>query len=482
MGDNMKAGFAERDITPKAGMERPGGYGKVFHDGNVHDPCKIRASVFDDGTNRVALVGIDTLTVAKALVQNARQGIQKACGINADAIMVGASHSHSAGPLSMILPGQFDHASPLVQRLAYEMSSCADPEYMELVEKKLIEAVVKANNNSVNVKCGVGSGYEDKSAFNRRFIMKNGMACTHPGKCNPDIVRPAGPTDPEVGVIGAWDSEGRLIGCVVNFACHGTTGPGGTSADWIYYLEKTIRSVMGEQTIVVFLNGACGDITQVNNLSPYNIDFGERSARLVGTRVGAEAVKVLVSVEPGELIPVSSLTKILKIPRRKPSPARLQRAFDIINQDRTKVDSTDWTFAKEIILLDALIEKEPIVDVEVQAIQIGPAVFLANPSEFFCQYGLNLKAKSNFPFTFPVELANDCVGYVPTEDAMGEHGGGYETRLTSYSNLEVGAGDKIVNALLELTKEMTPGAVPEPPKVDPVKARWSYGNVPPEIN
>ncbi|MGB9594780.1 MAG: hypothetical protein ACPL7B_00755, partial [Candidatus Poribacteria bacterium] len=234
--------------------------------------------------------------------------------------------------------------------------------------------------------------------------------------------------------------------------------------------------------IVVFLNGACGDVTQVNNLSPYNIDFGERSARLVGTRVGAEAIKVLVSVEPGELVPVSSLTKILKIPRRKPSPARLQRAFDIINQDKTQVDSTDWTFAKEIILLDALIEKEPIVDVEVQAIQIGPAVFLANPSEFFCQYGLNLKAKSNFPFTFPVELANDCVGYVPTEDAMGEHGGGYETRLTAYSNLEVGAGDKIVNALIDLAKEMTPGVVPEPPKVDHSKVRWSYGNVPPEVS
>jgi len=54
--------------------------------------------------------------------------------------------------------------------------------------------------------------------------------------------------------------------------------------------------------------------------------------------------------------------------------------------------------------------------------------------------------------------------------------------LTSYSNLEVGAGDKIVNALIDLTKEMTPGAVPEPPKVDPSKVRWSYGNVPPEIS
>lgn len=479
----MKAGLAEADITPEPGMEKPGGYGKAYNK-EVHDPCKVRVAVFDDGNMRVALVGVDALVVRRPLVEAARKRICERCGIRPEAILIGASHSHSSGPTGMILPGEFDQASEFVRKLAYEKSSCADAKYLTHVENQIVEAVCRADANRGAARCGVGVGVENQVAYNRRHRMKNGLSYTHPGQGNPDMLDYAGPTDPQVGVIGVWDAKGeKLLGCVVNYACHATCSPGGTSANWIYYMEQVIRGAMNPEAIVVFLQGACGDVTQVDNLSPYVRLPGERWSQLVGGRIGAEAVKVLLSMEPGTLTPLDAKVKCWDIARRKPSSDHVKQAMELVQKDPKQVGSTEWTFAKETVLLDALVAKEPVKKgVEVQAIQVGPVVMLTNPAEYFCQFGLDIKAGSPFRFTFPVELANDCVGYVPTEEAFGPHGGGYETRLTSYSNLEPTAGRQMAEAAIELAKQMRPGAVPERAKAPVAKEAWGYGRVPPELD
>src|SRR3954469_11139640 len=89
----FKAGFAERDITPDVGMEAPGGYGKSYHR-SVHDPCKVRAAVFDDGRSRVAIVGIDARGIRRDMVVKVRKAVEAKTGIPAGSILIGASHSH----------------------------------------------------------------------------------------------------------------------------------------------------------------------------------------------------------------------------------------------------------------------------------------------------------------------------------------------------------------------------------------------------
>jgi neutral ceramidase len=477
----FEAGFSERDITPEIGMEVPGGYSKAYAK-EIHDPCKVRAAVFGDGKSRVALVSIDGGFIFRPAVEKARAEIEKRCGIPGDAVLIGATHSHSSGPLGIVQPGEYDHASDFVQTLAYEKSSAADPAYLALMHEQTVAAVCEADKNRETARAGVGSGVVEKIAFNRRLRMKGGVTFTHPGQGNPDILDYAGPTDPEVSVLGAWNAKGELAGCIVNFACHATTSPPGISANYVYYLEKAIRGFYGEKVIVVFLPGYSGDVTQVDNLSPYANPDGDRWAKIVGGSVGAEAVKTLLAMEPGVLLPLDARSKILDIPHRVPSRARVEEAYQVVRGDPNQTDPTTWAFAKETVLLDALLQKSKNAAVEVQAIQIGPAVFLTSPGEMFCQYQLEQKKQSPFPMTFCISVANGFNGYVPTEEAFGAQGGGYETRLTSCSNLEIGAGPKIVQTGLNLAGQMKPGAIPARPKARPFRQPWSYGNVPPQVN
>jgi hypothetical protein len=311
--------------------------------------------------------------------------------------------------------------------------------------------------------------------------MKNGQTWTMPGAMNPDIVDYAGPIDPQVGVIGAWNSNGQLIGTIVNFACHATTNPGGISANWIYYLERTLQGALQTRAPVVFLAGACGDIGQVDSLSPYEYRTGEAWAEFIGGRVGAEAVKVLLSAPRGTNVPLDTRRKIWPIKRRQPSAESIAQARAIIARGKRPPDLSDWLFARETLMLTHLLAVEPAVEIEVQAVQIGPAVCISNPAEYFVTNGLEIKKRSRFPLTFVVELANGGVGYVPTEEAFSASGGGYETRLTFYSNLEISAGRQIAEAGIALASEMTPGPIPELPKIDAPGQPWPYGNVPPGL-
>jgi hypothetical protein len=72
---------------------------------------------------------------------------------------------------------------------------------------------------------------------------------------------------------------------------------------------------------------------------------------------------------------------------------------------------------------------------------------------------------------------------VPTEEAFGPRGGGYETRLTSDSSVEIMDGAQMIDAAVELAKSLTPGAVPQrKPAAEFKQNAWGYGAVPPEAD
>lgn len=480
MTSSVRAGFATADITPAIGSEVPGNYFKQLSTG-IHDPLKVRAAVFEGGDCRVAVVGVDTVSVPASTVVAARERIVERVGIPGDHVMVAASHTHSGGSLRRV-PAELEGSPELVRKLALEYSVAGSEVYRGWVAAQVASAVEEAHRRLRPARIAVGRGSERDWIFNRRFRMRGGRVVTHPGKGNPDIVEPWGPVDPEVGVIGAWDESGELLGCVVNFGCHCTTAPGGTSADYVYYLERVVQGTFGAGATVVYTAGAAADVTQIDNRSMRERESGEQASRRLGMRVGAEAVKVLVTAEPVAELPVAARTTSFRQPRRHHSRERMEAARERVAAMPSEAwRDAEWLFAKEALILDDVVRREPEASVEVQAIQIGCGVLVSNPCEYFAECGLDIKRRSAFPYTFVVSLANDCLGYVPPRRAFdAERGGGYETVLTSFSNLAVGAAERIGEVSVELLSGLTPVAEPEPARVAGRQAGMSYGVLGPD--
>jgi len=429
----FRAGFARVDITPEAGAQIPGGFSKKLAEG-VHDPLYAEAAVFTNGEVELAIVGVDALFAPDDIVAEARDLAEQACGMPGAHILIGASHTHSGGPTSDCLGSE------------------RDPAYCRRVAEAVAKAVADAHRAAVPARLGVGVGHEASVSFNRRFKMKDGTERTHPGKMNPDIVEPAGPMDPEVAVIAVENAEGELIGCVVNHALHGTVVGGRTfSADWIGYMRETVRGGVGKDIGVVFLNGACGDVTQIDNRSPRKAAFGEAWGRRIGMILGAEALKVIARMEYSGDVPMGVAAERVEMPIR-----------DLAESDEALVarespasglgSSQEEAYLREAAMVREMKAKSPTVPVEIQAMRVGPAGIATNPTEYFCRLGLDIKEGSPWDVTLVATMSNGYAGYCPTKEAF--EGGGYEVRTARSSFLAPGTGERMAEAAVKLLNEL----------------------------
>ena len=194
-----------------------------------------------------------------------------------------------------------------------------------------------------------------------------------------------------------------------------------------------------DDAIIVFGNGALGDVTQVDNLRDRGGESGEHWGWHVGATVGAEAIKVLARMEYTDDVVLSSASETLDLPLRDLDD-------EALNQTQAWGSQPVWD--RELELLREIKKVEPQVTAEIQMMQIGEAGLVSVPAEYFCRFGLDIKASSPFDLTFVVALANGCVGYVPTPQAF--IGGGYEPRTARSSKLCPDAGDRIAAAAIRL--------------------------------
>lgn len=442
----LKAGVAEIDITPHVGYRMAGYFNERLATG-THDPLKAKAIILQDGKEKFAFAFCDLVGVTLHVTTNARAQFSRASGIPVSHIMISATHSHTGPSFDNVIRDYFHNKAVA--------TTGKDPQeqyaYPEFLTAKLVKVFSEADSKLVAANLSVGITKREGLGFNRRYHMKNGRVAWNPGQLNTNIVRPAGPIDPDVAMLfvqPAGDTK-PAAGLTV-FACHCDV-IGGTefSADYPFFLQETLRREFGEHFISAFGAGTCGDINHINTAEKWEKVKGFGRAAIIGTNL-ANAVlasqKDLVAIKQPRF---AMRNKILTVPLKDVSPEQLAEA-------RAKLKllegGDDGGFMDKVVAVRDvdLSERGKSMPMEVQAFRLDEDTAIVGlPCEIFVELGLAIKKASPFKRTFVISICNDRPSYVPTLKAFGE--GSYE--ITN-ARVKPGVGETLVDTAVELLKEL----------------------------
>lgn len=389
--ENLIAGVAKRDITPEPGVYLGGYFDRTKASVGVHDPLFARALYLSDGKEDVLFIGTDQLCLSNAIKEGyldaIREEIERKTGVKQDNIIIFSTHTHGAPDLL----GIFGFNEKNLK-------------YFEKLQSEIVNVATEAYLNKKEAKIFWNKG-KSKIGINRR---------------NPI----SGLIDEELITIKITSLNNEAIALLVNYACHGVVlGPDNLqiTADWIGFLETKLEETYN--CVTIFLPGTSG------NINPRTEDTIEKmkSGGDVYDRTGGTFEEMEKFGTSAVEETKRTLTNMLQVEDQK-----------IVN----KVENVEVTIENEAI--QKIVGKSK-VRTKVTATRIGNLVILGIPGEAFVEYGLEFKSFKKY-VVIPLTLANDYIGYLPTEEAFKE--GGYEPGV-SVGPIGVKA---VINAARELLK------------------------------
>ncbi len=442
---SLRAGAATANVTPRLGTSINGGMSdaRATH---IHDELRARCLVLDDGRTRLAIAVVDSCMLPRAVTEEARRLINAETGIPSGNVLISATHSHSCGTSAAVFQSE------------------PEADYPPFVARRIADAVRCAANNLTPARAGWGSGSVPEEVNNRRWRMKPGaippnpfggqdQVRMNPPVGSPDLLEPAGPTDPEVGVLALTRPDGSPIAMLSNYSLHyvGGVGPGHVSADYYGAFAAEVERRLGVETqdppfVAIMSNGTSGDINNIRFRGPVITQPPYGQIRKVAGRLAAEAVEVHRRLVPAVEPRLAAASRTIRLRVRKPTAEEVEQARAIL----AAAGPPPYRTQREIYARETVQLADYPVDVPVmlQVLKIGELAICAIPCEVFVEIGLELKRRSPFRSTFTLSLANGYNGYLPTPE---HHAlGGYETWRAKSSYLEVDASRKITATLLEL--------------------------------
>ena len=440
----FKVGFARTDITPPLGVDMPG-YFKLRTAKTVLDPLQVNCVAFSDGKTTAFVMQVDTVSLKGDTADRMRDAVVKATGVDRNAMMIHASHTHDGGPL--MNPLDATQRSPEANARAKELTEF----YVSFCVSRVADAAVEAVRDLKAAKLSYNRSFARRISFGRRYLMKDGKVRTNPGTNNPDIVKPAGnPPDEEVQVLRI-DREGGQPICMINFQTHPDVVGGETiTADWPGLTRTVFEGATLGKTHCIVINGTQGDVNHCNVMPKPgelngltrdfdDVDRGYDHAWHMANVLASSALSVWLKCIPLETGDVKFGTLDVRVPAQRAQSAKeLEWAKDVWAKHNAGRDAelpwkgmeltTEVARARRIIRLE---NGPDSFDLPLFGIAIGKVLaFGGFPGEPFNDIGKAVKRNSPFTLTFLSCLTNGSRGYFPFSDAY--VGGGYESATSSF--------------------------------------------------
>ncbi|MDX1933624.1 MAG: hypothetical protein SFU56_13585 [Capsulimonadales bacterium] len=364
---SLLAGAARRVITPDPLLPLSGGMGPPQPALRKQGELTVRALYLRRGETAIAIVGLDLLGFPGVLADRVRARVPR---LKPEAILIGATHTHSAPDCYAFPDGKGGHTGDL--------------KYLDRVCVLAAEAVNEAIDRARPARLRVGT---DEA---RGKIAYNYYA--------PDLY------DRRMSVLQATADDGRAIVTLVNYAIHPEVignGQGILSPDLCGPLYDRIEEKAGG--IALFMNGAQGGMVTADNRSPEKLKdplrgywederTWEECVR-IGNTMADEALRIIGNA------PVQDHPGLVLRSVRVTLPVSSPEMWQVVTQSPLGYPHG----------------KERTIRTRLALVNVGDAQILTIPGEALPNIGFFLKRKMRGRHNLLFGLTNDAFGYILTE-------------------------------------------------------------------
>jgi hypothetical protein len=398
--DALEAGFAEADITPAVGGDKPvymAGFGHGRKATGVHDRLRARAVVLKQGTTRIALACVDLVGFFLPNVERVRSQLT-----GFDYVLVSSTHDHE-GPDSLGLWGPT------------ALQTGVDADYMRTVEKQIVKAVRDADAAVQPVAASIGSVQAPELLHDSR---------------EPYVLH-----DELVALEFRAAKDDKPVGLVVQWNCHPETlGSENTeiSADFVGYTVQALHDA--HRCPVVYLSGAVGGLmtslgVEVKDADGKALKDGtyEKTERY-GRLLAEAADRALKDAKPVRLTPLEARRKMVYLP--------MENKLYMVARQLGVVDREGFIWSGDPYKAEPADPKEadkPLaVHTEVGFLQLGELEVAVIPGEIYPELVLDkvqdppdpgadfldapiepaIYKQMKGPHRMLIGLANDEIGYI----------------------------------------------------------------------